>query len=218
MSSKKKIRAGKPAAKPAVKRVATQKPVAFHARQDGKTIAGKSVSSQSRPTAGQRPIRPPDQLAAFEAAVKLFHARKFRAAREQFRCAIDGLDRAIAHNAELHIRMCDRRLEDAVMILSTPEEHYNYAITLINLRELGTARQHLQKALEQEPNADHVYYALALCCGLSGDRQGAYENLKRAIDIEPRNRIRARQDADFTSISKQPPLDQLLFPEKKSAS
>ena len=218
MSSKKKIRAGKPAAKPAVKPIAKQKPVAFHARRDGKTTAGKSVSSQSRPTAGPRPIRPPDQLAAFEAAVKLFHARKFRAAREQFRGAINGLDRAIAHNAELHIRMCDRRLEDAVMILKTPEEHYNYAITLINLRDLGTARQHLQKALEQEPNADHVYYALALCCGLSGDRQGAYENLKRAIDIEPRNRISARQDADFTSISKQPPLDPLLFPEKKSPS
>jgi tetratricopeptide (TPR) repeat protein len=218
MSSKKKIRAGKPATKPAVKRIARQKPVALHARRDGTTTAGKSVSSQSGPTAAPRPIRPPEQLVAFEAAVKLFHARKFRAAREQFRGATNGLDRAIAYNAQLHIRMCDRRLEEAVMILKTPEEHYNYAITLINLRELGTARQHLQKALQQEPNADHVYYALALCCGLSGDRQGAYENLRRAIDIEPRNRISARQDADFTSISKQPPLDQLLFPEKKSAS
>jgi len=134
--------------------------------------------------------------------------------REKFCVAINGLDRGIAHKAELHIRMCDRRLEEPVMILQTPEERYNYAITLINLREFGTARQHLQKALEQEPNADHVYYALALCYGLSGDRQSAYENLKRAIDIEPRNRIRARQDADFTPISKQPPLDRLLFPEK----
>jgi hypothetical protein len=151
MSSKKKIRAGKLGAKTAVKRVAIQKPVAFHARRDGKTIAGRSIPSQSHPTGGPRPTRPPDQLAAFEAAVKLFHARKFRAAREQFRSAIDGLDRAIAHNAELHIRMCDRRLEDAVMILKTPEEHYNYAITLINLRELGTARQHLLRRWSTNP-------------------------------------------------------------------
>jgi tetratricopeptide (TPR) repeat protein len=215
MSSKKKVRAGKTAAKPAVKRIATQKPVALPARRDGNPKTDKSVSSQSGATAAPRPMHPPDQLAVFEAAVKLFHARRFRAAREQFRGAIDGLDRAIAHNAELHIRMCDRRLEEPAMILKTPEEHYNYAITLINSRELGTARQHLQKALDQEPYADHVYYALALCCGLSGDRQGAYENLKRAIDIEPRNRIRARQDADFIPISKQPPLDRLLFPEKK---
>ena len=217
MSSRKKTRADKTAA-PAVKRIAKQKPGVLHARQDGKTAAVKPVSSQAGATASPRPIHPPNQLAAFAAAVKLFHARKFRAAREQFRSVIHSLDRAIAHKAELYIRMCDRRLDEPVMILKTPEEHSNYAITLINSQELGTARQHLQKALEQAPNADHVYYALALCCGLSGDRQGAYENLRCAIDIEPRNRIRARQDADFIPICQQPPLDRLLFPEKKSTS
>src|SRR5213594_1122462 len=111
MSSKKKIRAGKTAAKRPVKRVATQKPVALHARRDRKTTAGKSVSFQPSATVEPRPIHPPKQMAAFEAAVKLFHARKFRTARERFRGAISGLDGAIAHQAELYIRMCDRRLE-----------------------------------------------------------------------------------------------------------
>ena len=217
MSSKKKIRASKTAARLAVKRIATQKPVTPHARPDGKTAAGKSVSSSFRTTPAPQPI-PPDQLAAFEAALKLFHAGKFRAARERFRDTINGPDRGLAHNAEVHIRMCDRRLEKPVLSLKTADEHYNYAITLINLRELGTARQHLQTALKQEPHADHVYYALALCCALNGDQQGAYENLKRAIDLEPLNRMRAKQDADFASISQQAPLDRLLFPEKKSSS
>jgi tetratricopeptide (TPR) repeat protein len=217
MSLKKKMSAGKTATKPAVKRIARQKPVVvLKVGREAKKSAGQSVSSKSAAAAAPRPIHPPNQLAAFEAAVKLFHARKFRQAREQFRGAINGLDRAIADKAELHIRMCDRRLETQAVILKTPEEHYNYAIMLINSRELGTARQHLQKALAQEPDADHVYYALAVCCGLSGDRQGAYENLKRAINIEPKNRVRARQDADFTAISQQPPLDGLLFPERKT--
>jgi tetratricopeptide (TPR) repeat protein len=217
MSSKKKIHASKTAAKHAVKRTATQKPVAPHAGRDRKTAAGKSVSSEFRATPAPQPM-PPDQLAAFETALKLFHAGKFRAARERFRSAINGPDRGLAHNAEVHIRMCDRRLEEPVLSLKTADEHYNYAITLINLRELGTARQHLQTALKQEPHADHVYYALALCCGLSGDQQGAYENLRCAIDLEPLNRMRAKQDEDFASISNQPPLDRLLFPEKKSSS
>ena len=39
------------------------------------------------------------------------------AAREKLCVAINGLDRGIAHKAELHIRMCDRRLEEPVMIL-----------------------------------------------------------------------------------------------------
>ena len=181
------------------------------------TTAGKSVSSPSGATTAPGLI-PPDQLAAFEAGVKLLHAREFRAAKERFRSARNGTDRVIAQKAETYIRMCDRRLEEPVMILKTPEEHYNYAITLLNLRELKKARQHLQRALEQEPNADHVYYALALCCGLSGDPQGAYENLRRAIEIEPLNRMRAKQDPDFASISQQPPLDRLLFPGKKAPS
>jgi predicted Zn-dependent protease len=217
ISSRKRTRANKTAAKPAVKRTTTPKPVAFHARQDRITAASKSVSSQSTAITTARPI-PPDQLASFEAGVKLLHTRQFRAAREQFRSARHGPNRAIADKAEAHIRMCDRRLEAPVMVLKTAEEHYNYAITLINSRKLGTAWQHLQTALEQEPNADHIYYALALCCGLSGDPQGAYENLRRAIEIEPLNRMRAKQDADFDSISKQPPLDRLLFREKKSPS
>jgi hypothetical protein len=50
------------------------------------------------------------------------------------------------------------------------------------------------------------------------DQQGACENLKRAIDLEPLNRLRAKQDADFASISQQAPLDQLLFPERKWSS
>ena len=38
--------------------------------------------------------------------------------------------------------------------------------------------------------------------------------LKRAIEIQPRNRIAARQDADFAGIANQSPLDRLLYPEK----
>ena len=61
---------------------------------------------------------------------------------------------------------------------------------------------------------DHVLYALALAKGLAGDIDGAHEHLKRAIDLEPRNRISARQDADFATFSSQPRIQQLLFPDK----
>src|SRR5690242_20836864 len=51
-------------------------------------------------------------------------------------------------------------------------------------------------------SADHVLYALALAKGLAGDIDGAHDHLKRAIDLEPRNRISARQDADFATDRK----------------
>ncbi|PYT29363.1 MAG: hypothetical protein DMG58_16425 [Acidobacteria bacterium] len=158
------------------------------------------------------------QLKSFEQAVRLFHARKFAEARELFVKASGGPNREMAHNAELHIRMCDRRLEKPVVDLKTAEEHYNYAVAMINARNLSDAQQHLEAALKLEPQADHVLYALALAKGLAGDIDGAHEHLKRAIDLEPRNRISARQDADFAAFSSQPQIQQLLFPDKTGAA
>jgi tetratricopeptide (TPR) repeat protein len=215
MSVKKKPPVAIPAELPAIKRTEMQETVTPKTRKDGKIqLASVQATSASGVAAIARPVQEPDQLEIFESAIKLFHARCFRDARERFLAAQSGMDRGIAHKAGLHVRMCDRRLEEQSVVLSTPDEHYDYAITLINERKLLQARQHLTKGLEQQPEADHIYYALALCDGLGGDLQGAYENLRRAIEIQPRNRITARQDADFAAIANQPPLDRLLYPEK----
>jgi hypothetical protein len=66
------------------------------------------------------------------------------------------------------------------------------------------------------PGADHIHYALSLAQALSGDHVNAHLNLKRAIELEPRNRLIARQDADFAPLANQPPFDALIYPEKKS--
>ena len=158
------------------------------------------------------------QLKSFEQAVRLFHAQKFADAREHFVAATGGPNREMAHNAELHVRMCDRRLERSAVELKTAEEHYNYGVAMINVRNLTEALQHLEAALKLEPQADHIYYALALSKGLAGDVDGAHENLKRAIELEPRNRIAARQDVDFALFSDQPQIQQLLFPDKTGSA
>jgi tetratricopeptide (TPR) repeat protein len=214
MPLKKKAPAAKPTQGPALKRMAMQEIVNPKTRKDNKnSLAANEVVSHSGGAVAQ-PARTPDQLEVFDSAIKLFHARKFKEARERFLVSMRGANRGIAHKSELHVRMCDRRLEEQAVVLRTADEHYDYAITLINERKLATARQHLMKGLEQQPEADHIYYALALCDGLSGDLYGACENLKRAIEIQPRNRIAARQDADFAGIASQPPLDRLLYPDK----
>jgi tetratricopeptide (TPR) repeat protein len=171
-----------------------------------------AVAAEARAAAQQA------QLKSFEQAVRLFHGRKFSDARDLFVKATTGPNREMAHNAELHVRMCDRRLEKAVVDLKTAEERYNYGIAMINARNLGEAQQHLDAALKQEPQADHILYALALCKCLVGDMEGAYENLKRAIDLDPRNRISARQDADFAAFANHPQMQQLLYPDRTGAA
>jgi tetratricopeptide (TPR) repeat protein len=180
-----------------------------------------SDSDHSDPASGQAAVAVAQrtgsqhQLNSFEAAMKLFHARKLKEARDLFAAAADGPERDVAQRAKLHIAMCDRRLQQLAPNLSTGEDYYNYGVALINTRDISGARAHLEKALELSPDADHIHYALALAQALSGDTHAAYENLKRAIELEPRNRLIARQDADFAPLASQPPYDALVYPEKR---
>ena len=183
----------------------------------------KNYAEDSRPAA-VGPMSAPEsaaaisaqqQLGTFEAAMKLFHARRLKEAQELFARAAAGPERDVAHRAQLHEAMCNRRLQQPAPALNSAEDHYNYGIALVNTRSLPQAREHFEKALELAPNSDHIHYALALAQALSGDVGNAFENLRRAIDLEPRNRIIARQDADFAPLANQPPFDSLLYPEKK---
>ena len=158
----------------------------------------------------------PSQFAAFEAAMKLFHARQLTEARVLFQQAAGGAERDIAQRAQLHIAMCNRRLQQTAVNFGTAEECYNYGVALINARNPAEARIHLEKALAIAPGADHIHYALALAQALSGDLAGAHENLRRAIELEPRNRLIARQDADFAPLANLSIFRSLLYPEKKA--
>jgi tetratricopeptide (TPR) repeat protein len=161
------------------------------------------------------------QLQIFDRAAKLFRAQQYQEAREVFEQAANGSLREVSHNAKLHMIMCDRRLEKPSLNLKTLDDHYNYAVERLNARDLNVARATLERAIELSradgDRADYVYYAMGACHALSGDARGAYENLKRAIEIDPRNRVAARQDPDFAGASQQPPLQQLLHPEKTAS-
>ena len=151
------------------------------------------------------------QLKRYEEAYRLFRSQSFAQAKVAFERAIEGPQRELTHNARLHVAMCERRMQSGQVDFSTAEEHYNYAIARLNTRDLPVARRHFEMALAMAPNGDHIFYGLALCCGLSGDYQGCYENLKRAIDLQPRNRLIARQDPDFNTIVQHPVFHQLLY-------
>lgn len=189
--------------------------------ESAKTVKGneraRALTSARPATPGSgQPANTEKQLGSFEAAMKLFHAREFKEAREHFLEAVHGPERDVAHRAQLHAAMCDRRLQQITLNLRTAEDYYNYAVALLNTRQIGEARAHLQRALEMAPDADHIIYALAVAQALTGDAIGAHEHLRRAIELEPRNRILARQDGDFAALSGQPPFQALLYPEKKN--
>lgn len=147
-----------------------------------------------------------------------FHKRDFAAAKKLFEKAAAGPSREMTHTAKLHIRMCDQRLNQPKSDVRSAEDLYHYAVSLINRRQLGEAEQSLRKALEQSPNADHIHYALGLACGLQGKTDDAARHLARAIQLEPKNRIVARNDPDFLEFGRQGPVREIVFSESKESS
>lgn len=174
-------------------------------RENPAPRAGKTAgAAAATATAG------PSQTELFAQASALFQAGRFAEAKGLFEAASTGLSLDMAHAARQRVRMCDQRIVTGSPALATAEEHYNYAVALMNRADFKTARQHLEQALQTASDPDHIHYLLALCLGSLGDIEGACRHLKRAIEIHPRNRAMARNDPDFADLAHRPPISELL--------
>lgn len=178
----------------------------------------KNITASSSAAANDPPSASEVQLRIYEHAIQLFSQRRLAEARDRFLEVVKGPAPHISDKARSYVQVCDRRTSTIEVQLSTAEDHFNYGVERLNARDVDLARHHFGRALCMQPDADHVLYTLALCCGFAGDGNGACENLKRAIDLEPRNRILARQDPEFSALASQfPGLRALLAPEPSGA-
>jgi tetratricopeptide (TPR) repeat protein len=152
------------------------------------------------------------QLKSYEHAVRLFSQRRLPEARDRFIESAKGPAAHISDKARSYIQVCERRTAGVEVARNlSAEDHFNHGVERLNARDVEQARVHFGRALTQQPDADHILYTMALCCGLAGDGNGACENLKRAIHLEPRNRILARQDPEFLALASQFPALRLLL-------
>jgi tetratricopeptide (TPR) repeat protein len=163
------------------------------------------ASPKARTTAGaiteNLPSSPAEiQRLTYAEAVGLFSQRKLSEALSVFLDAAKGPQRDIADKARSYAQVCERRTAGFDLQLYTADDHFNYGVERLNARDIGCAKDHLDRALKLNPDGDHIYYTMALCCALDGDGSAACENLKRAIELEPRNRILARQDPEFVAL------------------
>lgn len=158
------------------------------------------------------------QMKQWEEAVRMFSQKQFSAANDRFVLAATGPAAHIADKARSYAQICSRKMNGAEVDLHTADDHFNYGVERLNARDMDVARRHLDHALAMEPDGEHILFTLALCCGLAGDGAGACENLKRAIALEPRNRILARQDPEFSALAQQlPGLRALLSSENNDS-
>ena len=58
----------------------------------------------------------------------------------------------------------------------------------------------IDRALRIKPSDGEVWYNIARCYALQGNKEQAIENLQRAIELKPQRRAMAKIDYDFCSI------------------
>jgi tetratricopeptide (TPR) repeat protein len=149
----------------------------------------------------------------YELALKALQERKFERAKALLQKVVDGPSTELADRAAVHLKLCNQQLGRAATAFKTPEEHYDFAVSVMNQGKYEEARAHLEKILKQHPKADYALYGLALLDCLTNKVEDALRHLDEAIRLNPALRFQARNDSDFHNLADDPRFTELLYPE-----
>jgi tetratricopeptide (TPR) repeat protein len=152
-------------------------------------------------------------LQHYQGAVQLMQQAKFDKAMVAFEKLLTTAAPPLAERARMYIVACHRQLDKTKLEFATPEEQYDYAVSLLNLDYYEEARDQFHTILGGYPNADFALYGLAVLDAITGQTEECLDHLSRAIDGNPRNRLQARTDTDFQTMVDDPRFTELLYPE-----
>lgn len=172
-------------------------------RKKATTLAGKPGSSLTSNPAFQQ----------YQAAVQLLQQGKYDKALAAFEKLLPSAPAEILERTRMYIATCKRQMEQSHLAFQTAEERYDYAISQLNQGYYEEAREQFTGVIGDDPRADYAYYGLAVLDSITGRPQECLDNLARAIELNPKNRLQARSDNDFQSMVDDPRFTELLYPE-----
>lgn len=152
-------------------------------------------------------------LQSYEAGLRAMQEHKYDKAKSLLQKVVAGTNRELADRAAVHMNACNQQLERSTTQFKTSEEHFDYVVSLINVGDYVSAREHLDKLSKQVPKADYVAYGTAALDCLTGHVEDSLKNLARAISLNPTLRFQARNDSDFQNLSEDPRFTELLYPD-----
>jgi tetratricopeptide (TPR) repeat protein len=178
---------------------------------------GRVLHMAQKPTAKKSVNEDPryqQALQSYEAGLRSMQEHKFDKAKPHFQKVITGPSKELADRATVHLNICTQHLErTAATQFKTPEEHFDYAVSLMNVGDYVTAREHLEKLLKQNAKADYVIYGLAALDCLTGHVEDSLRRLDEALKLNAHLRFQARNDSDFQNLAEDPRFTELLYPD-----
>jgi tetratricopeptide (TPR) repeat protein len=152
-------------------------------------------------------------LQDYEQALKFLQTQKFDKAKALLEKVVESGVSELSDRAKIHINICNQQLDQIQKTFVTPEEHYDFAVSLMNLGDFVTAREHFETLCNQRPTLDFVWYGRAVLECLTGRTTESLQHLAEAIRLNPGNRFQARNDSDFRNMADDPRFTELLYPE-----
>ncbi|MGH9841413.1 MAG: TPR end-of-group domain-containing protein [Blastocatellia bacterium] len=151
-------------------------------------------------------------LRAFEQAVKVFNRRYFEDAQEMFEAVLDKYpnDVEVVARAQMYIQVCKQKLASTPSTPRNADELYDRGVFALNIGDFSQAKQFFEKALRLRPNEPHLLYSLAATLAQTGASDQALDYLKRSIQLQPRLRTQAYNDADFSGLRENKQFLELL--------
>jgi len=152
-------------------------------------------------------------LQHYQAALQLLQQAKFDKALVAFEKLLGTAPPTLAERCRVYVTACHRELSKKKLEFVSPEEQYDYAVSLLNTDYYEEAREQFTEILHGHPTADYALYGLAVLDAITGQVEECLDHLGRAIEGNPRNRLQARTDTDFQSMQDDPRFTELLYPE-----
>ncbi len=181
-------------------------------RKREKMSAKKSPAPQPKPAFKEDPGFA-QAVQNYEAGLKAMQEHKFERAKGHLEKVVANGPRELADRARMHLNTCNQQLNQGASTFKTHEEHFDYAVSLLNSGQYDQARTHLEKILKQNPKADFAFYGMAVVDCLTGQVESSLRHLGESIKLNPQNRYQARNDSDFQNMADDPRFTELLYPE-----
>jgi tetratricopeptide (TPR) repeat protein len=153
-------------------------------------------------------------LQNYEAGLRALQEHKFEKAKPLFEKVLSGPTRELIDRASVHLSICNQHIDrSTAQHFKSVEEHYDYAVSLMNVGDYVTAREHIEKLVKQSPKTDFVIYGLAALDCLTGHVEDSLKHLDEALRLNAGLRFQARNDSDFHNLAEDPRFTELLYPD-----
>ena len=149
----------------------------------------------------------------YESGLRAMQEHKFDKAKGFLQKVLAGPNKELSDRANVHLSACNQQLEQVTNQFKSAEEHYDFAVSLMNVGDYVGAREHLDKLSKQSPKADFVAYGLAALDCLTGHVEDSLRHLDEAIRLNPSLRFQARNDSDFQNLAEDPRFTEMLYPD-----